>query len=147
MIPVTEIGAFIGVALAAAAYLPQILHLVHEHCAAGISRSAFGAWLLAALLITSHAVAAGEAVFIALGIVQIIATVIVLFYAKRYASSFCKGHEPAPSRRARSAPDGYSQAEILSYRVSRRPSEELRRERRDLIDRNVPVGRGRLLST
>ncbi len=45
-------------ALAAAAYLPQIMHLVRVHCAAGISRSAFRAWLFAALLITTHAVAA-----------------------------------------------------------------------------------------
>ncbi|HEX2089371.1 MAG TPA: PQ-loop repeat-containing protein [Actinomycetota bacterium] len=108
MIPVTEIAAFIGVTLAAAAYLPQILHLVREHCAAGISRSAFGAWLLAALLITSHAVAAGEAVFIALGIVQITATAIVLFYAKRYASSFCAGHAPGPPHLTRSAGDRYT---------------------------------------
>ena len=115
MIPVTEIAAFIGVALAAAAYLPQIPHLVHEHCAAGISRSAFGAWLLAALLITSHAVAAGQAVFIALGIVQIIATAIVLFYAKRYASSFCTSHEPAPRVVAQSARDRYAHFEVPSY--------------------------------
>ena len=94
----TEIAAFIGVALAAAAYLPQILHLVREHCAAGISTSAFGAWLLASLLITSHAVATREVVFIALGTVQIMATAIVLFYAKRYASSFCRGHEPVEGR-------------------------------------------------
>ncbi len=127
MIPATEIAAFIGVALAAAAYLPQILHLVHQHCAAGISRSAFGAWLLAALLITSHAVAAGEAVFIALGIVQIIATAIVLFYAKRYASLFCRGHDPAASHLARSAHDGYTQAEILGHQGLSLTGEELAR--------------------
>lgn len=94
MLPITEMAAFFGVALAAAAYLPQILHLVRLHCAAGISRLAFRAWLLASLLITVHAVARGEVVFIALGMVQIIATGIVLFYAKRYESSFCTGHEP-----------------------------------------------------
>ena len=119
MRPVTDIAAFIGVALAAAAYLPQILHLVREHCAAGISRAAFRAWLLASLLVTSHAVAAGEAVFVALGIVQIIATAIVLLYAKRYASSFCTSHEPAPRVVARSARDRYAHLEILSYQGCR----------------------------
>ena len=130
MIPVTEIAAFIGVALAAAAYLPQILHLVHEHCAAGISRSAFGAWLLASVLVTSHAVATGEAVFIALGIVQTIATAVVLFYAKRYASSFCTGHQPAssdagrfaPARRLTSATDAFSQR--FGSRVGQRDSSD-----------------------
>ena len=90
----TEIAAFLGVGLAAAAYLPQILHLSRAHCSAGISRAAFSMWLLAALLITSHAVAAEARVFIALGLVQIIATAIVLVYATRYASSFCASHEP-----------------------------------------------------
>ncbi len=94
MLPVTEIAAISGVGLAAAAYVPQILHLLREHCSAGVSRPAFRAWLVASLLITSHAVAAGEAVFVPLGVVQIAATGIVLFYAKRYEFSFCTGHEP-----------------------------------------------------
>lgn len=96
MLGVTEVAAFLGVGLAAAAYLPQILHLVRAHCAAGISRAAFGIWLLAAVLVTSHALATGAAVFVALGAVQIIATTIVLVYATRYASSYCAGHEPEP---------------------------------------------------
>jgi uncharacterized protein with PQ loop repeat len=113
VLPVTEIAAFIGVALAAGAYVPQIVHLVREHCAAGISRFAFCAWLLASILMTSHAVAAREAVFIALGIVQIIATAIVLFYAKRYPTSFCAGHGPLLSDPSPSA-DRY--ARVGAYR-------------------------------
>jgi hypothetical protein len=90
----TEVAAFLGVGLAAAAYLPQILHLSRAHCSAGISRAASSMWLLAALLITSHAVATETRVFIALGLVQIIATAIVLVYATKYASSYCASHEP-----------------------------------------------------
>ena len=90
----TEVAAFLGVGLAAAAYLPQILHLSRAHCSAGISRAAFSMWFLAALLITSHAVATEARVFIALGLVQIIATAIVLVYATRYAFSYCASHEP-----------------------------------------------------
>jgi acyl dehydratase len=90
----TEVAAFLGIGLAAAAYLPQILHLSRARCSAGISRAAFGMWFLAALLVTSHAVATDARVFIALGLVQILATAVVLVYATRYASSYCAGHEP-----------------------------------------------------
>lgn len=47
----TEVAAFLGIGLAAAAYLPQILHLSRAHCSAGISRAAFSMWFLAALLV------------------------------------------------------------------------------------------------
>jgi hypothetical protein len=92
----TEVAAFLGIGLAAA-YLPQILHLSRAHCSAGISRAAFSMWFLAALLVTSHAVATDTRVFIALGLVQILATAVVLVYATRYASSYCAGHEPGPT--------------------------------------------------
>ena len=94
MLRATEIAAFLGVGLAAVAYLPQILHLARAHCAAGISRAAFCTWLVAAMLVTSHALATGAGVFIALGVVQVVATSVVLVYATRYASSYCAGHEP-----------------------------------------------------
>lgn len=109
MLGATEVAAFLGVRLAAAAYLPQILHLAREHCSAGISRAAFCIWLIAALLITSHAVVTGAGVFIALGAVQIVATAVVLVYATRFASSYFAGHEPGPSTddgRASGVPDG-----------------------------------------
>jgi hypothetical protein len=89
---VTRIAAFVGVALAAAAYLPQIWHLVRVRCAAGISRSAFRTWFVASVLITSHAVATRAGVFIALGLVQTLATGVILMYAARYAASDCGGH-------------------------------------------------------
>ncbi len=93
MLAATQIAAFLGVGLAAGAYLPQILHLAREHCAAGISRLAFRTWLLAAVLITSHAIATGAVAFIALGVVQVVATSVILVYAARYASLYCTGHE------------------------------------------------------
>jgi uncharacterized protein with PQ loop repeat len=88
----TQIAGFIGVALAAAAYIPQIWHLVRTHCSAGISRVAFGVWLGASLLVTTHAVATGTRVFIVLGGVQIAATTVILAYATKYASTICRTH-------------------------------------------------------
>jgi hypothetical protein len=84
--------AFIGVGLAGVAYLPQIWHLVHVHCAAGISRFAFRVWLLASLLVTSHAIATRAGVFIILGAVQILATTVILVFATTYSSSDCGSH-------------------------------------------------------
>ena len=43
----TQIGGFVGAGLAGAAYVPQISHLIRARCSAGISRLAFGVWLLA----------------------------------------------------------------------------------------------------
>jgi hypothetical protein len=90
----TQIAAFVGVALAGAAYVPQIWHLVRVHCSAGISRFAFAVWLGASLLVTTHAVATEAVAFILLGGVQIVATTVILVYATKYASSYCVGHAP-----------------------------------------------------
>lgn len=91
----TQIAGFIGVPLAGAAYVPQIWHLVRAQCSAGISRLAFGLWLGASLLVTTHALATGARVFIALGGVQIAATTVILIYATKYASFTCRTHRPA----------------------------------------------------
>jgi hypothetical protein len=90
----TQMAAVVGVALAGAAYVPQIWHLVRVHCSAGISRFAFGVWLVASLLVTTHAIAIGAVIFILLGGVQIVATTIILVYATKYAFSYCVSHAP-----------------------------------------------------
>ena len=82
------------VGLAGAAYVPQIWHLVRQHCSAGVSRLAFGVWLIASLLVTARAIAMQSSVFIVLGAVQIVATTIILFCATKYASSYCVSHAP-----------------------------------------------------
>ena len=54
MLTATEISGFAGAALAGAAYVPQISHLVRARCSAGISRLAFAVWLLASLMTTTR---------------------------------------------------------------------------------------------
>ncbi|MGH9248587.1 MAG: PQ-loop domain-containing transporter [Acidimicrobiales bacterium] len=54
MLRATELAGFIGAALAGAAYVPQIWHLISERCSAGLSRVAFAVWLAASLLVTTH---------------------------------------------------------------------------------------------
>jgi hypothetical protein len=91
----SEVAGFVGAGLAGAAYVPQIWHLAHEHCSAGISRVAFAVWLAASALVTSHAVAIGAAVFITLGAIQVVATALILVYSTRYSHSYCASHLPA----------------------------------------------------
>ena len=90
----TEIAGLAGAGLAGAAYVPQISHLVRARCSAGISPLAFAAWLLASVLTTTHAVAIGAAVFVALGGIQIVATTLIMLYAARYKDTPCPSHLP-----------------------------------------------------
>ena len=94
MLRATELAGFIGAGLAGAAYVPQISHLIAAHCSAGLSRVAFGAWFAASLLVTTHAIAIGATVFIALGAIQLAATALILVYASKYAHSYCATHLP-----------------------------------------------------
>ena len=91
----SEVLGLSGAALAGYAYIPQIAHLVHERCSAGLSERAFALWLLASLLITIHAVAIGATVFVLLGIQQIVATGLIVFYGRLYRGRVCPSHETA----------------------------------------------------
>ena len=94
MLTATEIAGFAGAGLAGAAYVPQISHLVRARCSAGISRLAFGVWLLASLLTTTRAIAIHADVFIALGGIQIAATALIMLCATRYKDTSCPIHLP-----------------------------------------------------
>ncbi|HTT53776.1 MAG TPA: hypothetical protein VMH35_20465 [Streptosporangiaceae bacterium] len=98
MLTVTQIGGFAGAGLAGAAYVPQISHLIRARYSAGISRLAFGVWLLSSLLITVRAVAIGACVFIVLGAIQIVATALIVVCAARYQDTPCPVHRPASPR-------------------------------------------------
>lgn len=95
MIHPDELAGLIGAGLAGAAYVPQIVHLIREHCSAGLSRSAFTVWLVASLLVTTHAVAIGAFVFITLGTIQLAATTLILVFTARYKGLYCATHLPA----------------------------------------------------
>src|SRR5215831_5203567 len=97
MLTATEIAGFVGAGLAGMAYVPQISHLIRARCSAGISRLAFGVWLLASALVMARAIALQAGVFIVLGVIQIVATAIIVFYATRYRDMYCPNHLPATS--------------------------------------------------
>ena len=111
MLTATEIAGFAGAGLAGMAYVPQISHLIRAHCSAGISRLAFGVWLLSSLLTTTRAVAIGAGVFIVLGAIQIVATALIVVCAIRYKDTPCPVHLPRqPTAKAATgrAPQGTS---------------------------------------
>jgi PQ loop repeat len=94
MLTITQIAGFAGAGLSGAAYVPQLSHLIRARCSAGLSRLAFGAWLLASVLVTARAIAIGAGVFIVLGGIQIAATALILVCAVRYKDTSCLSHLP-----------------------------------------------------
>ena len=90
---VTEILGFIGTILIAIAYIPQMRHILKEHCSGGISIRAWGLWLIASLLIFSHAITTDDLVFKILQIVNIVAIIIIIILIKHYTSRVCHSKE------------------------------------------------------
>jgi hypothetical protein len=124
MLTATQIGGFVGAGLAGAAYVPQISHLIRARCSAGISRLAFGVWLLSSLLITARAVAIGAGVFIVLGAIQIVATALIMVIAARYKDTPCPVHRPRQPAVRTTTGTGTSGTELGFWRQAGRPVAE-----------------------
>jgi hypothetical protein len=124
MLTATQIGGFAGAGLAGVAYVPQISHLIRARCSAGISRLAFGVWLLASVLVTARAVAIGAGVFTMLGAIQIVATALIVVCAARYKDTPCPTHLPCQPIARTAAGTGTSGTEPGSWRPAARPVAE-----------------------
>ncbi len=72
---------FAGTILVALAYIPQITHLLKEHCAYGISIGAWSMWIMAGFLMLPSALSSDALIFKALLIVQIILGVLILVFS------------------------------------------------------------------
>lgn len=108
---------FAGMALCVLAYVPQTVHLIREHCSAGLSPGAYGMWLIAAVLLLTYAIVKRDPVFTSLQSYQVGASALVFYYCLKYRHQFCeehggepvavrlgKGPAPAPQRADRSRP-------------------------------------------
>ncbi len=73
---------YTGTTLVILAYLPQIFHLLKEHCSAGLCVRAYLMWVAASLLLLSYAVSQNDGVFIALQGYQLLSTGIICFFSK-----------------------------------------------------------------
>jgi uncharacterized protein with PQ loop repeat len=121
MLTITQIAGFAGAALAGAAYVPQISHLIRARCSAGISPLAFGVWLVASVLTTARAIAIHDGVFMVLGGIQIMATALIMVCAARYKDTACPVHLPRQPVAKTAAETGPSGNEPASWRPSGRP--------------------------
>ena len=81
-----------GALISGYAYLPQIIHLIRQHCSAGLSRHAFALWFIASVLITINAIFIHALVFIVLGVIQTLATAVIFIYSTKYQGQVCLFH-------------------------------------------------------
>lgn len=89
---IPDMLGLVGALISGVAYYPQIKHIITEHCSAGISLRAYGLWLSSSILITISAFYAQSTVFIVLGCVQTLATVLVVVFSRKYQSMACEFH-------------------------------------------------------
>jgi uncharacterized protein with PQ loop repeat len=87
-----QLIGFLGTAVAAVAYLPQIIHLIKERCSAGISLKTYTLWIASSLLMLINAVSIKSAVFIVFQIANLVAISVILFYGKKYQGDRCPTH-------------------------------------------------------
>lgn len=93
----SQILGFIGTVLVVVAYIPQVTHLIKEHCSAGISLRAFGLWLIASVLLLSHALMIKDGVFIILQSFNLLLTGLICLYAIKYKHGACQSHSYHPT--------------------------------------------------
>ena len=90
--PFSQIVGFAGTALVALAYVPQIQHLIAEHCSAGVSLRAYVLWFLASLLFLAHALMIRDPVFVFVQILNLAAICIIVVFCRRYQNQMCLSH-------------------------------------------------------
>jgi uncharacterized protein with PQ loop repeat len=88
----SQLLGFIGTAIVAAAYIPQIHHLVKEHCSAGISMNAYVLWCVASVLFLIHAVMIRDVVFALVQIVNLAAILAIVICVRKYERQMCLTH-------------------------------------------------------
>jgi uncharacterized protein with PQ loop repeat len=88
----SQVLGLIGTCIVAAAYIPQIRHLIKEHCSAGISIRAYSLWFLAALFFLAYAGMIGDVVFIIAQVLNLAAICAIVIYAKKYEDKLCMIH-------------------------------------------------------
>jgi lipid-A-disaccharide synthase-like uncharacterized protein len=96
-----EILGIIGIAISAAAYVPQVVHLGREHCSAGVSTRAWLMWLAGGVLVGALALHRRDPVFILLQLSGLSSAAVILVLARRYRGMACETHAhllAAPAR-------------------------------------------------
>lgn len=87
-----EILGVTGITISVLAYLPQVTHLIREHCSAGVSRRAWAMWIVSSLLIGVLAVHRRDPVFVLLQLSSLTSATLIVFFASRYRGMVCPTH-------------------------------------------------------
>jgi uncharacterized protein with PQ loop repeat len=88
----SQLLGFLGTGIVAAAYIPQIHHLVKEHCSAGISMNAYTLWCVASILFLIHAAMIRDVVFVFVQIVNLMAILAIVICVRKYERQMCLTH-------------------------------------------------------
>jgi uncharacterized protein with PQ loop repeat len=88
----SQLLGFLGTGIVAAAYIPQIHHLVKEHCSAGISMNAYALWGVASTLFLIHAAMIRDVVFVFAQIVNLVAILAIVICVRKYERQMCLTH-------------------------------------------------------
>ena len=88
----SQILGIVATGLVIVGYVPQIAHLITQHCTAGISIPAFSLWCLASLLFLIHAVMIGDAVFVVVQAVNLAAAALIVGFCTKYKGEVCPFH-------------------------------------------------------
>jgi uncharacterized protein with PQ loop repeat len=95
---ISQVLGVVATGLVIAGYVPQIVHLIRERCTAGISVLAFSVWCVAAFLFLIHAAMIGDAAFIALQAVNLVAGALIVWFSKKYEGQVCPFHRETYGR-------------------------------------------------
>lgn len=87
-----QLLGFLGTIMVILAYVPQVHHVIKEHCSAGISVKAYELWFTASVLFLIHAVMIEDLVFTIAQIANLLAMGVVLIYARRFQKQVCRTH-------------------------------------------------------
>ena len=88
-----------GALISGYAYIPQVTHLIKEHCSAGISRKAFALWFISSLFVTINAIWIQSIAFTLLGLIQICATGLIFYLSNHYRGRKCLYHHVVEKER------------------------------------------------
>jgi uncharacterized protein with PQ loop repeat len=89
---ISQLLGFLGTGIVAAAYIPQIHHLVKEHCSAGISINAYALWCVASIFFLIHGAMIRDMAFVFVQVVNLIAILAILICVKKYGRQMCLMH-------------------------------------------------------
>lgn len=89
-----ELLGMAGIAISKVAYAPQVVHLLKEHCFAGVRRRAWAMWVVGSLFVGTLAVHRSDPVFITLQLTTLTSAAIILCLAQRYRGMVCDAHLP-----------------------------------------------------